>query len=229
MHFMSKRVDLQVTKRYNFDESQRILFWRGGEDMDKILDFIVSVIEKNDSTSEDEKEEIRYGLEIIFLKALFWILVLATGVIMGCFWECVIYNILFFLLRSNAGGYHAATRTRCLIQSEITVIISLTAIRICRESLCGFVILAVIALLCGIAVWILAPVDTESRQLDADEIRRFGNRARVILAVETAVGIGAYFLGSKTIACAAMAAVATSGMLVLAEYLKKYNNGEKYE
>lgn len=200
--------------------------------MDKILDFIVSVIEKNDSTSEEEKEEkeeIRYGLEIIFLKALFWILVLATGIIMGCFWECVIYNILFFLIRSNAGGYHAATRTRCLIQSEITVIISLTAIRICRESLRGFVILAVIALLCGIAVWILAPVDTESRQLDADEIRRFGNRARAILAVETAVGIAAYCLGSKTIACAAMAAIATSGMLVLAEYLKKYNNGEKYE
>ncbi len=193
--------------------------------MDKILDFIVSVIEKNDST----KEEIRYGLEIIFLKALFWVLVLATGVIMGCFWECVIYNILFFLLRSNAGGYHAATRTRCLIQSEITVIIALTAIRICRENFFGFVILAVIALLCGIAVWILAPVDTESRQLDADEIRRFGNRARVILAVETAVGIGAYCLGSKTIACAVMAAIATSGMLVLAECLKKYNNGEKYE
>ena len=141
----------------------------------------------------------------------------------------MIYNILFFLLRSNAGGYHAATRTRCLIQSEITVIIALTAIRICRENFFGFVILAVIALLCGIAVWIPAPVDTESRQLDADEIRRFGNRARVILAVETAVGIGAYCLGSKTIACAVMAAIATSGMLVLAECLKKYNNGEKYE
>lgn len=197
--------------------------------MDKILDFIVSAIEKNDSTSEEEKEEIRYGLEIIFLKTLFWILVLATGIIMGSFLECVIYNILFFLLRSNAGGYHAATRTRCLIQSEITVIIALTAIKQCRESFCGFVILAVIALFCGIAVWILAPVDTESRRLDTDEIRIFGNRARVILVGETAAGIAAYFFGSKTIACAAMAAVATSGLLVLAEYLKKTKYGEKYE
>lgn len=197
--------------------------------MDKILDLIVSVIEKNDSISEEEKEEIRYGLEIIFLKVLFWILVLVTGVIMGCFWECVIYNILFFLLRSNAGGYHAATRTRCLIQSEITVVIALTVIRICKESLYGFIVLTVVALLCGIAVWILAPVDTESRQLDADEIRRFGGRSRVILVAETSIGIAAYFFGSKAIACAAMAAVTTSGLLVFAEYLKKSKYGVKYE
>lgn len=197
--------------------------------MDKILDLIVSVIENNDSTSEEEKEEIRYGLEIILLKTLFWILVLVTGVIMGCFWECIIYNILFFLLRSNAGGYHAATRTRCLIQSEITVVIALAAIKLCRESFYGFVILAVITMLFGIAVWILAPVDTESRQLDADEIRKFGSRSRVVLVVETAIGITAYCLGSKTIACATMAAATTSGLLVVAEYLKKLKCGGKYE
>lgn len=189
--------------------------------MDKILDFIVDVIEKNDSTDEEEKEEIRYGLEIIILKGLFWILVLATGAVMGCFGECVIYNILFFLLRSNAGGYHAETRTRCLIQSEITVIISLTAIRICRESFYGFAVLAVIALLCGISVWALAPIDTESRQLDTDEIRRFGKRARFILITEMAGGVIAYCIGLKTTACAAMAAIAASGVLVLTEYLKQ--------
>lgn len=221
MHFMSKCIDLKVTKRYNFDENQGVLFMRGGEDMDKILDFIVDVIEKNDSTDEEEKEEIRYGLEIIILKGLFWILVLATGAVMGCFWECVIYNILFFLLRSNAGGYHAETRTRCLIQSEITVIISLLAIRICRESFYGFLVLAVIALLCGISVWVLAPIDTESRQLDTDEIRRFGKRARLILITEMAGGVIAYCIGLKTIACAAMAAIAASGVLVLTEYMKK--------
>lgn len=197
--------------------------------MDKILDFIVGVIEKNDSTDEDEKEEIRYGLELIFLKALFWCLVTATGIIMRCFWECVIYNLMFFLLRSYAGGYHASTRTRCLVQSVITVIIALTAIKICRESVYGAIILAVIALVCGGAVWKFAPIDTENRQLDDNEVRRFRNRARITLIIQTAIGIGAYCVGFKTIACASMAAIATSGILVLAEHLKKYDNGGIYE
>lgn len=210
-------------------KTEVLYFLKEGDNMDKVLDFLVGVIEKNDSIDEDEKEEIRYGLELILLKALFWCLVTAAGAIMRCFWECVIYNLMFFLLRSYAGGYHASTRTRCLIQSVITVIIALTAIKICSESVCGCIILAVIALICGIAVWIFAPVDTENRQLDNDEIQRFRNRARITLAAQAAIGIAAYCLGSKTIACAAMAAIAASGILVLAEYLKKYNNGEKYE
>ena len=197
--------------------------------MDKILDFLVGIIERNDSINEDEKEEIRYGLELILLKALFWCLVTTTGIIMRCFWECVIYNLMFFLLRSYAGGYHASTRTRCLIQSVITVIIALTAIKICRESICGIIILAVIALVCGISVWIFAPVDTKNRQLDNDEIRRFRNRARITLAIQAAIGIAAYCIGLKTIACATMTAIATSGVLVLAEHLKKYDNGGIYE
>lgn len=192
-----------------------------GEDMDKILDFIVGIIERNDSTDEDEKEEIRYGLELILLKALFWCLVTATGIIMGCFWECVIYNLMFFLLRSYAGGYHASTRTRCLIQSVITVIIALTAIKVCRESVCGTAILTAIALVCGVAVWRLAPVDTENRQLDTDEIRRFRNKARITFVAQAAIGIAAYGIGFKTAACAVMAAIATSGMLVMAEHFKK--------
>lgn len=197
--------------------------------MDKILDFLVGIIEKNDSTDEDEKEEIRYGLELIFLKALFWCLVTATGIIMRSFWECVVYNLMFFLLRSYAGGYHASTRTRCLIQSVITVVIALAAIKICRNNFYGTVILAVIALVCGIGVWIFAPVDTENRQLDDEEIKRFRGKARAVLIAETAITLAAYGFGSEMIACASMAAITASGILVFAEHFKKYYNGGMYE
>lgn len=197
--------------------------------MDKILNFIVEIIEKNDSTDEDEKEEIRYGLELILLKALFWCLVTATGIIMGCFRECIIFNLMFFLIRSNAGGYHAETRTRCLIQSVVTIVIALSVIKIGKENVYVMLFLSIIALFFGILIWKLAPVDTENRQLDNDEIKRFRNKVRIILIAEILVGIASYGLEFKTIACAAMTAIVTSGALVLAEYLKKSRHGGNYE
>lgn len=197
--------------------------------MDRILDFIVEVVEKNDNIDPDEKEVIRYGLELMFLKALFWCLIVVTGIIMGCFRECVIYNLMFLVIRSYAGGYHSQTRTRCLIQSVITVIIALAAIRICCENVFAAAGLAVIAFGCGFAVWKFAPVDTESRQLDEDEIIRFRKRARITLAIYLIIAAVTYVFGFKIIACSAMSAIAVSGVLVMAEHLKKSKQGETYE
>ncbi len=196
--------------------------------MDRILDFIIEIIEKNDEVNDEEKEVIRYGLELIFLKTLFWILVTIVGIVMGCFWESAAYNLMFFALRSYAGGYHAKTRTRCLIQSMLTVAVALTVIKICRDNVYLTALLAVMALTFGIALWLLAPVDTENRRLDNEEVKRFRLMARVVLSVEAAVGIAAYCIGYMAISCAAMAAIATGGILILAEFFKKGNAG-KYE
>ncbi|MCM1525575.1 MAG: accessory gene regulator B family protein [Ruminococcus sp.] len=189
--------------------------------MDKIMDFIVGVVDKNSGMDSEEREVVRYGLELILLKALFGCLIAVTGILMGCFWECVLYNLMFLALRSYAGGYHAQTRTRCLIQSMLTVIAALTAIRLCCENDFAAAVLAGLSLVCGFALWKLAPVDTENRQLDENEAIMFGKKTRITLAVYLAAAVIAYILGAEIVSCSAMAAVSVSGILVMAEYRKK--------
>lgn len=189
--------------------------------VDKFLDYIVDIVDKNSSMNTEEREVVRYGLELILLKALFGCLIAVTGIIMGCFWECVIYNLLFLALRSYAGGYHAQTRTRCLIQSIITVIAALAAIKLCCVNAFAAAILAGIALICSFALWKLAPVDTENRQLDENEVIMFRKKSRITLAVYLAAAVAAYVLEAKIISYSAMAAVVVSGSLVMAEHYKK--------
>lgn len=188
--------------------------------MDKILNLIVGIVEDNDSINCEEKEVIRYGLELMLLKVLFWCLIIVTGIIMGCLRICLIYNLMFLVLRSYAGGYHAKTRMRCLIQSVITVIAALTAVKVCCENTFAAAVMAIVAFICGLAVWKFAPVDTESRQLDNEEILRFRKQARITLIIYLVISVS-YIFGFKIIPCSAMAAIAVSGILVIAEHLKK--------
>lgn len=159
--------------------------------MKKITDKIFCAM-KNKNIMVDE-EVVKYGLEIIFIKVLFAIIIVSIGILTKCFLESIIYTITFSLLRQYGGGYHAKTKQKCFVLSVLMLICAIFIIKT-AQSFDVFIILeAVITLLSVIYIITTAPIDTPNKRLDADELRIYGKRTGITVCIlVTILGICLY-------------------------------------
>lgn len=146
----------------------------GGVYVKKITDKIICAI-KNENILLDE-EVVKFGLEIIFMKILFAIVILLIGILMNCLLESIIYTISFSLLRRYGGGYHSESRKKCVVLSVLMLLCGIFTIKI-SEYFDAFIIPeAFITLFLAIYIICAAPIDTPNKRLDSDELRIYGKR-----------------------------------------------------
>lgn len=149
--------------------------------MKKITDKIFFAM-KNKNIMVDE-EVVKYGLEIIFTKVLFAIIIVSIGILTKCFLESIIYTITFSLLRQYGGGYHAETKQKCFVLSVLMLLCAIFIIKT-AQSFDVFIILeVVITFLSVIYIITTAPIDTPSKRLDADELRIYGKRTGITVCI----------------------------------------------
>lgn len=149
--------------------------------MKKITDKFFCAM-KNKNIMVDE-EVVKYGLEIIFTKVLFAIIIVSIGILTKCFLESITYTITFSLLRQYGGGYHAKTKQKCFVLSVLMLICAIFIIKT-AQSFDVFIILeAVITLLSVIYIITTAPIDTPNKRLDADELRIYGKRTGITVCI----------------------------------------------
>lgn len=79
----------------------------------KIIDLMIS---KN-VICLDERELYQYGLEVLLLKITHILCILLIGILTNKFIEIVSFIVVFSLLRRNVKGFHATTKTNCLMLS----------------------------------------------------------------------------------------------------------------
>lgn len=189
--------------------------------MDKVLDAITNLISADKES--DEVEIIRYGVEIIFLKGIFWVTLLVAGLLFCCFWECLIFLLMFSSLRTYAGGYHTESRLKCFIYSLCTVCISLTIVKLFANPIVLWISYVLVVPIIFI-VFRVSPVDTENKRLDDDEKRRFKKISVLILFIEIAVSIIFSAFGFICFSLAANLAIISSGVLLLCGHIKNLKN-----
>ena len=136
--------------------------------------------------TDEEKEVIRFGLESLEGNLLGVGLTLAVGICFKQVGEALLLWLLLFPLRKNAGGYHAATKTRCLFVSAVILIAAFMIFAVFERTLIFYGICAMIA---GCVIWVLAPVDNPSKQLDAVECKVYRRRTRIVLGTESVIFI----------------------------------------
>ena len=136
--------------------------------------------------TDEEKEMIRFGLESLEGNLLGVGLTLAVGICFKQVGEALLLWLLLFPLRKNAGGYHAATKTRCLFVSAVILIAAFMTFAVFERTLIFYGICAMIA---GCVIWVLAPVDNPSKQLDAVECKVYRRRTRIVLGTESVIFI----------------------------------------
>lgn len=136
--------------------------------------------------SDEDREIVRFGLESVEGNLLGIILTLTVGFAFGHIGDALLLWLWLFPLRKNAGGFHAATRTKCLLVSTVMLVLSFAVFATVEHT---SIFYGSGTALAGCIIWILAPIGSQSKELDAHEYRVYRRRSRLILAAEGAAYI----------------------------------------
>ena len=77
------------------------------------LDLLLHLLEKNKVIKNENVSIYQYGFEIFISSLITVIIALLWGVILNCIFEAALYFVLFVILRTVCGGYHAKTYWQC--------------------------------------------------------------------------------------------------------------------
>lgn len=174
-------------------------------------------------TREEELEIIEYGLECIKANIIGIFIIFLIGIIFDVLLESMIFGIFFFLQRRYTGGYHADTKGRCCIVSVFLITISMFFIKYNDNKTFTFLALQTFNI---IIIYLLAPVGTANRVLDAVEIAVFRKKARVIGSISYVLVCYFYLSSCFRIANSIGASNYLIGYLLISGYLKN-KIGEK--
>lgn len=131
--------------------------------------------------SETDADVYIYG----FFQTIMMFLNIMTTMLLGILFHllipCILLNLAFIPIRTNAGGHHASSPFKCYINSTIIIAVLLSIIKwVVINTLISIVILTV----SSVIILILAPVETENNPLDEEEKRVYRKRTIVILGIE---------------------------------------------
>lgn len=194
----------------------------------RVINKIISSMKKNISDDIDD-EIISYGLEIIITKAVFIAIIIFLGIITKCLPDVIAFIIAFTVIRQYGGGYHADTRIRCFILSVLTLVLDIVMIKLAELGFISMLFLIIITLLSIVYIWIVAPIDTKNKRLDADEIVHYGKRAKVVVIILCLIVCILLFFKINNYARAIMFGIVTEAFLMIAGAVQNYKSGGIYE
>lgn len=194
----------------------------------RVINKIISSMKKNISDDIDD-EIISYGLEIIITKAVFIAIIIFLGIITKCLPDVIAFIISFTVIRQYGGGYHADTRIRCFILSVLTLFLDIVMIKLADLGFISMLFLIIITLLSIVYIWIVAPIDTKNKRLDADEIVHYGKRAKVVILILCLIVCILLFFKINNYARAIMFGIVTEAFLMIAGAVQNYKSGGIYE
>lgn len=134
---------------------------------------------------EEEREIYRYGISngLVILLNLFTALFI--GLFSGHIVTAAVFSFFFIFLRSYSGGFHSDSRAFCYLASSAVLLIPVYTSEVMMKIPAGFVVAILLA--ASAVIFILSPMDSPKRKLDAEEKKHFGKRARQILFTELVV------------------------------------------
>lgn len=145
---------------------------------------MIEWIAENISDNAEEKEVILFGLERLKVAVVAILLIIITGVLLQETWRSILLLVCILPLRQNAGGYHMRGEGACTFFSYVLLILSILCIKFINLNL---TIQILIWICCFVLILMLSPVGNPYHQLDRNEKKVYGRRARIICYVESAV------------------------------------------
>ena len=125
--------------------------------------------------------------------------------------------ITYIPLRSYAGGFHAKTKFRCFIYSNLLVVLVLGLIKF----LAGYTYFMLVAGIIGAGCIIfLAPVEDQNKPLDEKEVEVYGKKARRMLLLDIVFAGILKFLSFDRCVTAVLVSICTLSVILVMGYIK---------
>lgn len=163
----------------------------------KIVEKITQGLLEEGIINHEEKDIVYYGLENLLSTLLGLGIFLVIGqLFVSCIHAFAIW-FLCYLLRKNAGGYHADTRKECCLLSTLIILL---AYLLCEYTIGMENVMLGMNVICSMVIFFYAPVDSNNKRLDKEEIVVYRKRTRIILVIYEVIYLAA-MLGEKTVLC----------------------------
>lgn len=135
---------------------------------------------------QDDYEIYLFGMEQLLTTILDVLSAIVIGILFGRVLQTIIFVISFMVIRSYAGGYHAATPLRCYVLTILTVILALSAMKYMEWHI--FYLLGIL-MVSSVVILILAPVDTENKRIDDVEFIHYRRKTVIVWGIETFIAL----------------------------------------
>lgn len=149
---------------------------------------ITEALYKSEVIAEEDKELYVYGFFVLFSKGIFFLVSAFFGWTLGVLWESIVFYILFSMLRSYAGGFHASKESVCTYCTTASLFLSSLSIWY-MEKIGNQVIPFCILAVCSTVVCFLAPLDSEEKPLALSEILKYKRISQVIVIAIVIIAI----------------------------------------
>ena len=127
-----------------------------------IINNLMKLIAKDNNLDEIKLQEIKYGLEAIYLNVTKIGAILVINIILGNFISCLLILLFYTPIKAFGWGFHAKTSLQCWIASLIAFVGLPVLVNHLYFDIYSKAILSVFFLL---AIWCWAPADTPKRPL----------------------------------------------------------------
>ena len=175
---------------------------------------------KEGLVSEEDREIIKFGLESLGGNLAGVFLTLLVGFLFGEPNQAIFFYLLFFPLRKSIGGFHANTKTGCIITSAITLIITFAVFLVVQHSPIFYLICFFIF---GCLIFALSPIDNFSKPFDDTERLVYRRRGRIVLFCENILFFAAYYFSCYSgIRCLCMVYFVSCVALIMGLLKKKF-------
>lgn len=145
-----------------------------------IINNSISLVNKTNKYNSIELEEIKYGLESIYLAITKVVVILFISACIGLFKEAVLFLLIFNLVRATAFGLHASKSIWCWISSSISFLLIPF---ICKNVIFPTIFYIVASIITVIIFLLYAPADTVKRPLINKKKRKMYKILSVITAL----------------------------------------------
>ena len=176
------------------------------------------------SDNSEESEIISYGLEQLFVLVIGLSIAIIIGFILRIPLQTIVFILLLFPLRQNAGGFHARGRLTCSILSAAIFLGSLIIIR--TSALPSFV--NIIMYVIGSAMLVpFAPVGNKNKPLDDLEKKVYGKRTIIIWVTESLLFVILESQGISSWSTIVALSILLCGALVTSGYIQEIRDEDE--
>lgn len=132
------------------------------------------------------KEIYQYGLEVLISNIISSVSIITVGILIFDILSTAVFLLIFILLRSYCGGYHADTYLKCFITTNITYLVTMSCVYLFPVKPVMILMTAMI----GIPLlYLKAPVEHINKPLEQAQKRRYKIISLIIFLILIAVSI----------------------------------------
>lgn len=137
--------------------------------INKLSSLISSKFVEHNIISKSVKDVYRYGIEITISSIIGFVITRLIGLLFRMLMQTMLFYVIFILLRSMTGGYHAKTYLKCNFIFSIITLFIVTFSKAAYEMQISFGILTLLFLpSIAIFIWI-APVENVNKPIKAEK------------------------------------------------------------